>query len=527
MRYASESILSLLGQDDGCLFPYVEAGVGKSECRTSIYDLVHESERETLARVLAMKEEEGKEGARVRVHMRRRREEEGREGKASAVTAVSEESCSFESVQLTGCFAAPAVLLSIARLSSPKILKELRLIPRLAIMNQEFASRHSLEWKFLFLDHRASSLIGYMPFEVLGTSGYDYYHWDDLAIVVSGHEQLMQRGEGTSRQYRFLTKGHQWVWIKTRSYITYHQWNSKPEFIVCTHTITGPLASSSSPPASASSSSSWSSPAAPEPQSSGCDARLTQSHGKRRLDSRDYSDYCYDSASSSRLHAPSSGYASRSDDSGSLDPDVSTCDYRLRPLQLPSESLQTMISPPDALASSATTEAHLLKRHSLLQQRIHQQQQELKRMEQQLFSHHLHDLSTLDPDFPTTTSHLPHLLPSSSSLRPQQLQQPSPSDECSSTYHQLTSRGEAALLDLQQQSYNYYDSSQEVMTHPQDYQMMDLTSRGEEQQVPLEGQTMVYEEAAEDPSTTLGLALMAEHMFPWESGSAVSQTSYH
>ena len=52
----------------------------------------------------------------------------------------------------------------------------------------EFTSRHSLEWKFLFLDHRAPPIIGYLPFEVLGTSGYDYYHFDDLEKVVLCHE---------------------------------------------------------------------------------------------------------------------------------------------------------------------------------------------------------------------------------------------------------------------------------------------------------------------------------------------------
>ncbi|KAG9329764.1 hypothetical protein JZ751_029706, partial [Albula glossodonta] len=29
----------------------------------------------------------------------------------------------------------------------------------------------------------------------------------------------------------------QWIWLQTHYYITYHQWNSKPEFIVCTHTV--------------------------------------------------------------------------------------------------------------------------------------------------------------------------------------------------------------------------------------------------------------------------------------------------
>lgn len=48
---------------------------------------------------------------------------------------------------------------------------------------------------------------------------------------------VMSKGEGTSCFYRFLTKGQQWIWLQTRFYITYHQWNSKPEFVVCTHRV--------------------------------------------------------------------------------------------------------------------------------------------------------------------------------------------------------------------------------------------------------------------------------------------------
>lgn len=36
---------------------------------------------------------------------------------------------------------------------------------------------------------RAPPIIGYLPFEVLGTSGYDYYHPDDLEAVSKCHEQ--------------------------------------------------------------------------------------------------------------------------------------------------------------------------------------------------------------------------------------------------------------------------------------------------------------------------------------------------
>ncbi|XP_021474089.2 neuronal PAS domain-containing protein 2 isoform X4 [Oncorhynchus mykiss] len=125
-------------------------------------------------------------------------------------------------------------LVATVRLVTPQFLKDLCNVEGPC---DEFTSRHSLEWKFLFLDHRASPIIGYLPFEVLGTSGYDYYHVDDLELIARCHKQLMQFGKGKSCYYRFLSKGQQWIWLQTHYYITYHQWNSKPEFIVCTHTV--------------------------------------------------------------------------------------------------------------------------------------------------------------------------------------------------------------------------------------------------------------------------------------------------
>ncbi|KAB5518506.1 hypothetical protein PHYPO_G00166800 [Pangasianodon hypophthalmus] len=119
-------------------------------------------------------------------------------------------------------------------LAKPQFIKEMCTVEE---PNEEFSSRHSLEWKFLLLDHRAPPIIGYLPFEVLGTSGYDYYHVDDLESLAKCHEHLMQFGKGKSCYYRFLTKGQQWIWLQTHYYITYHQWNSRPEFIVCTHTV--------------------------------------------------------------------------------------------------------------------------------------------------------------------------------------------------------------------------------------------------------------------------------------------------
>ncbi|TRY80180.1 hypothetical protein DNTS_003415 [Danionella cerebrum] len=112
-------------------------------------------------------------------------------------------------------------LMATVRLVTPQFLKDLCNVEDVC---DEFTSRHSLEWKFLFLDHRASPIIGYLPFEVLGTSGYDYYHVDDLELIAQCHKQLMQCGKGKSCYYRFLTKGQQWIWLQTHYYITYHHY---------------------------------------------------------------------------------------------------------------------------------------------------------------------------------------------------------------------------------------------------------------------------------------------------------------
>lgn len=165
----------------------------------------------------------------------------------------------FSSKKIKCCFLIYRVIfIATGRLKIPQLIREMTIVDS---TKSEFTSRHSLEWKFLFLDHRAPPIIGYLPFEVLGTSGYDYYHIDDLDKVVSCHESrecprnstmnklnytithfkllvtVMKKGEGVSCHYRFLTKGQQWIWLQTRFYISYNQWNSKPEFIVCTHYV--------------------------------------------------------------------------------------------------------------------------------------------------------------------------------------------------------------------------------------------------------------------------------------------------
>uniref|UniRef100_A0A6Q2YX64 Clock circadian regulator a n=1 Tax=Esox lucius TaxID=8010 RepID=A0A6Q2YX64_ESOLU len=131
---------------------------------------------------------------------------------------------------------APPVYEYVKFIGNFKSLNNVVLLP---FPSSQCLTQHEMAWKGLYSGHsgRAPPIIGYLPFEVLGTSGYDYYHVDDLETLAKCHEHLMQYGKGKSCYYRFLTKGQQWIWLQTHYYITYHQWNSRPEFIVCTHTV--------------------------------------------------------------------------------------------------------------------------------------------------------------------------------------------------------------------------------------------------------------------------------------------------
>ncbi|CAH1777217.1 unnamed protein product [Owenia fusiformis] len=243
--YASESITSLLGH------------LASNLSNRSIYDFLHPDERVDLYNILTNRRifnsnstrshfEEEENQLMFTCHLKRQTDKD--------------EDIVYEQVQVNGSFRywnpEPDLYLddnvstvssmynkedkhnicfcATIRLINSKLIREMSHVDNVC---NEFTSRHSLEWKFLFLDHRGPPIIGYLPFEVLGTSGYDYYHPDDLLKIGKNHEQLMSTGEGVSCKYRFLTKGQEWMWLQTRYYITYHQWNSKPEFIVCTHKV--------------------------------------------------------------------------------------------------------------------------------------------------------------------------------------------------------------------------------------------------------------------------------------------------
>ncbi|KAM4854379.1 circadian locomoter output cycles protein kaput isoform 3-T7 [Thomomys bottae] len=313
------------------------------------------------------------------------------------------------------------------RLATPQFIKEMCTVEE---PNEEFTSRHSLEWKFLFLDHRAPPIIGYLPFEVLGTSGYDYYHVDDLENLAKCHEHLMQYGKGKSCYYRFLTKGQQWIWLQTHYYITYHQWNSRPEFIVCTHTVVSYAEVRAERRRELGIEESLPETAADKSQDSGSDNRINTVSLKEALERFDHSPTPSASSRSSRKsshtavsdpsstptkiptdtttpprqHLPAhekmarrrSSFSSQSVNSQSVGPSI-TQPVMSQPANLPIPQGMSQFQFSAQLGAMQHLKDQLEQRTRMIEANIHRQQEELRKIQEQLQMVHGQGLQQLAP----------------------------------------------------------------------------------------------------------------------------------
>lgn len=55
-----------------------------------------------------------------------------------------------------------------------------------------FLSRHALDGQFLFVDQRATLLLGFLPQELLTTNMYEYFHHEDIPALSEAHKSALQ-----------------------------------------------------------------------------------------------------------------------------------------------------------------------------------------------------------------------------------------------------------------------------------------------------------------------------------------------
>uniref|UniRef100_A0A3Q3NML5 Basic helix-loop-helix ARNT like 2 n=1 Tax=Mastacembelus armatus TaxID=205130 RepID=A0A3Q3NML5_9TELE len=97
----------------------------------------------------------------------------------------------------------------------------------------EFVTRYAIDGKFTFVDQQATTVTGYLPQEVLGTSCYEYVHQDDLQHLAEKHRQVLRSREKIETQcYKFKTKYGSYVSLQSQWFSFTNPWTKEVEFIV-------------------------------------------------------------------------------------------------------------------------------------------------------------------------------------------------------------------------------------------------------------------------------------------------------
>ncbi|KAF7271888.1 hypothetical protein GWI33_015278 [Rhynchophorus ferrugineus] len=102
----------------------------------------------------------------------------------------------------------------------------------------QFVSRHALDGKFLFVDQRATLVLGFLPQELLGTSMYEYYHNDDIALLAERHKMVLQTNEHVVTSiYRFRTKDGGFVRLQSDWRSFKNPWTKEIEHMIAKNNL--------------------------------------------------------------------------------------------------------------------------------------------------------------------------------------------------------------------------------------------------------------------------------------------------
>ncbi|XP_041771378.1 aryl hydrocarbon receptor nuclear translocator-like protein 1 isoform X1 [Anopheles merus] len=106
------------------------------------------------------------------------------------------------------------------------------------LRNVQFISRHAMDGKFLFVDQRATLVLGFLPQELLGTSMYEYYHHEDIPALAESHKAALQGTQCvTTSVYRLRTKETGFVRLQSEWKSFRNPWTKEIEYLIAKNNV--------------------------------------------------------------------------------------------------------------------------------------------------------------------------------------------------------------------------------------------------------------------------------------------------
>ncbi|XP_056409745.1 basic helix-loop-helix ARNT-like protein 2 [Hyla sarda] len=102
----------------------------------------------------------------------------------------------------------------------------------------EFVTRYTMDGKFVYVDQRATAILGYLPQELLGTSCYEYFHPDDHSHLTEQHKEVLKSKEKIlTDPYKFKAKDGSFIILQSQWFSFINPWTKEFEYIVSINTV--------------------------------------------------------------------------------------------------------------------------------------------------------------------------------------------------------------------------------------------------------------------------------------------------